>query len=1523
MQKTVAEVEFRLEDKNKTIEKNTKQAQKLNAELEKTQQLATGTRSGSKAVAASYRKAGAGAEAEDYSRARGSMGATGAAGRDFANQSQGLGGLVRLYATYAANLFAATAAFTALSEAVNTSNMIRGLDQIGAAGGKNLAGLSKQFQEATGFAISTREAIEATAKATSSGLSSEQFIRLGNVARQASQALGVGMSDAVSRLTRGITKLEPELLDELGIFTKVGKATEDYAKSIGKTANSLTDFERRQAFANAVLEEGEKKFSEIKLDTNPYDKFLATLKDVGFEILNIVNVAVKPLVELLGTSPTGMAAAIGLVGVRIVNQALPALLEYRQKLNETTEMAAVKARDKAKEADAALKKFREANKTTFLTQAEKPATVAQQAWEDAEEAALANRYVNKEVKNLIRTKEQANDWTEKELANLDRLGKANTKVSATYRHLATSIRNYQTEEQNFIRIRQEQERLAEAAPGTFTRAAELQREATAARRSSISTRTIGSVNRVYDTQGFGPAVQRLKDVQGRLDKLGTTTKWYTNIQAGSLIAARGISTLASGMMSLISGPLTAFLIAFPILEMLFGKNAEEMAKFNSAIDANKDSVKAAEQTLKKYKDTVTIDSILAQANATQDLNTNLRSLVDSYEEASRAASTFDNIVNAAKGIFGADRASKQAKSLAENITQQLKLIKDPGERKALASEIKRLVGGGGTDAESITTYLGFKSEAEIVSFQNAILNLFKSTDQASQNSVRRLSNVGEGFADIQNKFQALENSLMQKSVIGDFGASLVAQTTNIASAFTNAKDMAAVLNTILEDTSKISAFDLKTQQALISAATQVNELNIQLEAAVDANDRMKEASIRKQIEYIRVNLGDALNKTIDRGFKLIQLESSRILTKASLEASKSIVSILPESEATIKEQLRLDIQMLELKRSELVETRRLTDQIALDRISRERQEEKAKNITDPRDVRGFQESQNRLAALDLEERAIRDHRSLMTKDNTPEERAAAAQRLRLENNLQAQLSAIGLERYVKETEAQARLQKLKISDIQKQVSNEKQLLQEQEKRYMSGAEFLGMSLEDQQQVLEGYRRQQAELDLYNTRLEKSKDITAALSVLVAAQNAKDKEKIPLAQSALDRAIQEYIVASNLKQVAEENRQVAQSRLDIQSRFNKLLEDQRILQETQKLEQQGAAASQLAALEYQERDLQLRTELGQVTERDAQAQRIVLEQQRAQIALEQAQLDISRDRANALSDWTKRFVANNQIMTDSLQTEQDGIIRNSDLRAQQAVDDYNAKLRLLDLDRFSNSEQTKLLKDYSNVFKNSIDGLTDAFVEFAKTGKSSFKDLANSIISDLLRIALRAQLSNVFEGLFGKGWSGTASNWLGKLLGNITAPGMASLGPTGATGTAYDFSGISEYSAKGGAYDYGVRKFAKGGAFTNQIVDSPTLFKFAKGTGLMGEAGPEAIMPLKRDANGNLGVRAGGGGNVEVVVNNYSTAQATTSETTDSRGNRRIEVVVGEMVAGEVSRTGSQTQQAFMNTFGSRPALARR
>ena len=148
---------------------------------------ASGGTAGSRGVAAKAAPSGSqNMTGQDYGSARGSAGLTGASARDFAAQAQGLGGLVRLYATYAANIFAVGAAFNALKTAADTTNLVSGLNTLGAAGGQSLGSLSKRLVEVTDGAVSMREAMEATAKASSAGMSSKDIERLGSVAKNAS-----------------------------------------------------------------------------------------------------------------------------------------------------------------------------------------------------------------------------------------------------------------------------------------------------------------------------------------------------------------------------------------------------------------------------------------------------------------------------------------------------------------------------------------------------------------------------------------------------------------------------------------------------------------------------------------------------------------------------------------------------------------------------------------------------------------------------------------------------------------------------------------------------------------------------------------------------------------------------------------------------------------------------------------------------------------------------------------------------------------------------------------------------------------------------------------------------------------------------------------------------------------------------------------------------------------------------------------------------------------------------------------
>ena len=122
------------------------------------------------------------------------------------------------------------------------------------------------------------------------------------------------------------------------------------------------------------------------------------------------------------------------------------------------------------------------------------------------------------------------------------------------------------------------------------------------------------------------------------------------------------------------------------------------------------------------------------------------------------------------------------------------------------------------------------------------------------------------------------------------------------------------------------------------------------------------------------------------------------------------------------------------------------------------------------------------------------------------------------------------------------------------------------------------------------------------------------------------------------------------------------------------------------------------------------------------------------------------------------------------------------------------------------------------------------------------------------------LQNLFQGFDG-GLGETFSQAASMLSDMFSGQGSGSSGAGGWV------SLIASLFAKGGQFGAGVTPFASGGSFqTNSILSSPTLFKFAKGLGVAGEAGPEAVMPLARDSQGRLGVRGGGGGGGGASIN---------------------------------------------------------
>lgn len=132
------------------------------------------------------------------------------------------------------------------------------------------------------------------------------------------------------------------------------------------------------------------------------------------------------------------------------------------------------------------------------------------------------------------------------------------------------------------------------------------------------------------------------------------------------------------------------------------------------------------------------------------------------------------------------------------------------------------------------------------------------------------------------------------------------------------------------------------------------------------------------------------------------------------------------------------------------------------------------------------------------------------------------------------------------------------------------------------------------------------------------------------------------------------------------------------------------------------------------------------------------------------------------------------------------------------------------------------------FMSSFNSMSNGLATFVTTGKLNFKSFTASILSDLAKIMAQMAMMQAVKGV-------------GSALGFGVTPN--------ALGDVYSSSSLSQFSG--------------------QIVSRPTYFAFAKGAGVMGEAGPEAILPLRRGSDGKLGVVAAGGQGMAMFAPQYN------------------------------------------------------
>jgi len=241
---------------------------------------------------------------------------------------------------------------------------------------------------------------------------------------------------------------------------------------------------------------------------------------------------------------------------------------------------------------------------------------------------------------------------------------------------------------------------------------------------------------------------------------------------------------------------------------------------------------------------------------------------------------------------------------------------------------------------------------------------------------------------------------------------------------------------------------------------------------------------------------------------------------------------------------------------------------------------------------------------------------------------------------------------------------------------------------------------------------------------------------------------------------------------------------------------------------------------------------------------------ATLKAEEAALGLTREAASALK--TEQDLINQAMQ------------KNIDLTPQQ-----RQELAGLAEEMARIEEETLKAKEAMDFAKGAANGFVSDLRSGLKQGENLWDSFASAAVNALDKILdkmIQTNINKMFESN-----SSSGGGLLGSLLGaaaGIFTGGFGGNDARQAAGFAANPDAFGPF-AKGGAFGAGgVQKFAKGGTFTNGVYSRPTPFKFAGGDafGEMGEAGPEAVMPLHRGSDGSLGVKMSGGGSGDVTYN---------------------------------------------------------
>ena len=501
----------------------------------------------------------------------------------------GSGGLVRAYALLAANVFALTAAFGVLSRSAQIDTLIQSMEILSTTGGTYIKTIARDMQAASGYAIDLAQAFRQVSLASSAGLSTKEIEGLTMVAKGAAISLGRDLPDAMDRIFRGAIKMEPEILDEIGLFVRVDEAAQMYARSLGKSVSALTLAEKRQGFLNQILDQGTRKFQEYAEEIKPdvYTQLSSALLDVSQIATSFINMGLGPIISFLTENPKVLALAFGSLVTFLLSKAIPAIGAFSFD-------AAAGAANALAEEEAYIAKIKE----SLNVEVSKEERVQQEVLETQRIKGKALAQTSKDMKKFPSRAEGAKanlkalgkeTSAEKRIVLLNKrkgiLEKASKKAKGENLELIKKeikardkeLRNLERQlqaEKKILKLQKEQN--LEAKKGTLAAKRMKKLQDTAAR-----TTVVAGATGVAETEGMKAGWANLKKsikegvtdpVTGAKTEIKGFNKGLTYLSGGAQIAAVGFQNLMATI-----GP---FLMLLPIIIPLLTKLAESLG-FNS------------------------------------------------------------------------------------------------------------------------------------------------------------------------------------------------------------------------------------------------------------------------------------------------------------------------------------------------------------------------------------------------------------------------------------------------------------------------------------------------------------------------------------------------------------------------------------------------------------------------------------------------------------------------------------------------------------------------------------------------------------------------------------------------------------------------------------------------------------------------------------------------------------------------------------------------------------------------------